>query len=108
MSHSAPRFAMPWLRLPLWVRARGADGSTLPLLERLSRHRLESDSQPGGMLFSAIPSYRLPHEVIRKEISSLLDENITLKCKHQARRDITLDSLLDEGYKAVFVAIGAQ
>jgi NADH-quinone oxidoreductase subunit F len=68
----------------------------------------ESDAQPGGMLFSAIPSYRLPHEVIKKEISSLLDENITLKCNTKLGRDITLDSLFEDGYKAIFVAIGAH
>lgn len=68
----------------------------------------ESDAQPGGMLFSAIPSYRLPHDVIRKEIESLVDENITIRCNSTLGRDITLDSLFDDGFKAIFVAIGAH
>ena len=68
----------------------------------------ETEAQPGGMLFSAIPSYRLPHEVIKKEIDALLDDNITIKCNVTLGREVTLDSLFDDGFKAVFVAIGAH
>jgi NADH-quinone oxidoreductase subunit F len=69
---------------------------------------LEADPEPGGMLFSAIPAYRLPREVVRKEIASLLDQNITLRCNTMLGRDVTLDGLLEEGFKAVFVALGAH
>jgi NADH-quinone oxidoreductase subunit F len=68
----------------------------------------EMDDTPGGMLFSAIPSYRLPRQVIEKEIASLLDENITVHCATQLGRDITIDSLLADGYGAIFVALGAH
>lgn len=68
----------------------------------------EMDSKPGGMLYSAIPSYRLPREVIRKEIESLLDENITLRCDTKLGRDITIETLFQEGYKAIFIALGAH
>jgi NADH-quinone oxidoreductase subunit F len=68
----------------------------------------ETDDRPGGMLFSAIPSYRLPREVIQKEVESLLDENITLKCNTTLGRGITIDSLFAEGFAAIFVAIGAH
>ena len=60
------------------------------------------------MLFSAIPSYRLPREVIRKEIESLLDENITLKCGTTLGRDFTIDGLFADGYGSIFLAIGAH
>ncbi len=68
----------------------------------------ESEAKPGGMLFSAIPSYRLPHEVVEREIASLLDENITLKCNTTLGKDITLDGLFETGFKAVFIALGAH
>ena len=68
----------------------------------------EMESEPGGMLFSAIPSYRLPREIIEKEIRSLLDENITLRCDTKLGRDITIDTLFDEGFGAIFVALGAH
>ncbi|MGB6647149.1 MAG: NADH-ubiquinone oxidoreductase-F iron-sulfur binding region domain-containing protein, partial [Bacteroidota bacterium] len=68
----------------------------------------EMDSEPGGMLYSAIPSYRLPREIIQKEIRSLLDENITLRCDTKLGRDITIDILFEEGYGAIFIALGAH
>jgi NADH:ubiquinone oxidoreductase subunit F (NADH-binding)/NADPH-dependent glutamate synthase beta subunit-like oxidoreductase/(2Fe-2S) ferredoxin len=68
----------------------------------------DSESRPGGMMYTAIPSYRLPREVLDKEIESLFDENITLKTKTVLGKDITIDSLFDEDYKAVFLALGAH
>ena len=68
----------------------------------------EAEEKPGGMLLCAIPSYRLPRETINKEIASLLDKNITLKCNNTLGRDITIDKLFQEGYKAVMIAIGAH
>lgn len=68
----------------------------------------ESEGKPGGMMFSAIPSYRLPREVIEKEIDSLIDENITIKYKQTLGKDITVDSLLEQGYEVVFLALGAH
>ncbi len=68
----------------------------------------EADPEPGGMLFSAIPGYRLPREVVRKEIASILDENITVKCNTTLGRDVTLDDLFASGFQAVFIALGAH
>lgn len=68
----------------------------------------EADDKPGGMLVSGIPAYRLRREVLRREIECLLDENITLRCDTALGRDFTLDGLFEEGYKAVFLALGAH
>ncbi|MBU0743157.1 FAD-dependent oxidoreductase [bacterium] len=68
----------------------------------------ESESKPGGMLTSTIPSYRLPAVVIEKEIDALLDDNITLKCDTALGRDFTVESLQAEGYDSVLLAIGAH
>lgn len=68
----------------------------------------ESDSKPGGMLYSAIPSYRLPRTTIEREIDSLVDKNITIRCNTALGRDVTIDSLFEEGYNAVFLAFGAH
>ena len=68
----------------------------------------EAGEEPGGMLMSCIPSYRLPRDIVRKEIAALMDENITLKCKTALGRDVTLDNLFTHGFKAVFIAIGAD
>jgi NADPH-dependent glutamate synthase beta subunit-like oxidoreductase len=68
----------------------------------------EKDAIPGGMLISGIPAYRLSREVLRKEINALIDDNVTLKCDTALGRDITIDSLLKEGYSAVFLGMGAH
>ncbi len=68
----------------------------------------EKDPEPGGMLISGIPPYRLPREALKKEINALLDENVTAKCSTALGKDFTIDSLFEEGYRAVFLAMGAH
>ncbi len=67
----------------------------------------EAEDKVGGMLVSGIPAYRLPRDVLQKEINSLLNQNITLKLNTALGRDITIDSLFDNKYAAVFLAMGA-
>ncbi|MCP4568811.1 MAG: FAD-dependent oxidoreductase [FCB group bacterium] len=69
---------------------------------------IEAESHPGGMLTCAIPSYRLPQETIQNEIDSLLDENIEIKCNTVLGKDLSVDSLLKDGYQAVLLALGAH
>lgn len=68
----------------------------------------ESEAEPGGMLLSGVPQYRLPREVVRREIANLIDEFITLECKKALGRDFSLDDLQNEGYAAIFLALGAH
>ena len=68
----------------------------------------EAADQPGGMLVSAIPPYRLPRDVVRREIDSLIDGNVSLKCGTALGRDVTIDGLFADGFSAVFLAMGAH
>ncbi len=68
----------------------------------------EQEKRPGGMLTSAIPAYRLPRDILDREIEALLNENIDLRLDSALGRDFTVDGLLAEGYKAVYLAIGAH
>ncbi|UCC48642.1 MAG: FAD-dependent oxidoreductase [Gemmatimonadota bacterium] len=68
----------------------------------------EAEDRPGGMLVSGIPAFRLPREVLQKEIDALIDENITLRCGSVLGRDFTIDGLFEDGYDAVFLALGAH
>jgi len=68
----------------------------------------EALPEPGGMLISGIPSYRLPRETLRKEIASLVDENVAVECGKALGKDFTVDGLFGDGYKAVFLAMGAH
>ncbi|MFH1177018.1 MAG: FAD-dependent oxidoreductase, partial [Acidobacteriota bacterium] len=96
---------------PVAIVGAGPAGLTAAHYLSLMGYRVtvfESEGEPGGMLFSAIPGYRLPREVMRQEIAALIDENITLKCNTTLGRDVTLDSLFAGGFGAVFVALGAH
>jgi NADH-quinone oxidoreductase subunit F len=68
----------------------------------------ESASKAGGMMYSCIPEYRLPRQVLDKEIAAIIDKNVTLKCNQTLGKDFTIGKLFDSGFKAVFVALGAQ
>ncbi len=68
----------------------------------------EADDQPGGLLTSGIPTFRLPREVVQKEIDALIDDNITLCCSVALGSDFTVDDLFSDGFDAVFLAVGAH
>lgn len=68
----------------------------------------EADDRPGGMLVSGIPAYRLRRDVLEKEINTLIDKNVTLHCNTVLGRDITIDTIFEDGYKAIFLAMGAH
>jgi heterodisulfide reductase subunit A-like polyferredoxin len=59
----------------------------------------------GGMARVGIPSYRLPYEVLNREIEEILRLGVELKLNHPVR---DVNRLFDEGFAAVFLAIGAH
>jgi len=67
---------------------------------------LEKAEQPGGLLRYGIPSYRLPKDVLDREIGRLAVLGVTLHCGAPVGEDGGLGKLLEE-YDAVFVASGA-
>ncbi len=62
----------------------------------------------GGMLRTGIPDYRLPHDVIQREIDQILALGVELKLGRRAGVDFTVDGLFDDGYGAVYLATGLQ
>jgi NADH-quinone oxidoreductase subunit F len=96
---------------PVAVIGSGPAGLAAAHYLSLGGHKVtvfEADDKPGGMLVSGIPAYRLRRDVLEKEIASLVDDNVTLKCDTALGRDFTIDDLFDEGCKAVFLALGAH
>ena len=65
----------------------------------------EALSQPGGMMRVGIPNYRLPKDVVNKEIEAI--ERLGIEIKTNTKIE-SLDKLLTDGYDAVFIAIGAH
>ena len=68
----------------------------------------EKNKKPGGMLTYGIPSYRLEKDVIDSEVDVIREMGVEFKCGVEIGKDITIEQLRKEGYKAFFVAIGAQ
>jgi NADH-quinone oxidoreductase subunit F len=67
----------------------------------------EAASEPGGMLIQAIPAYRLPRDVLRREIGMIEKLGVEIKTKKKLGKDFTLKTLREKGYEAVFLAVGA-
>lgn len=68
----------------------------------------EAQSVAGGMLRLGVPEYRLPRELIRLEINAILSLGVDLKVDSAIGRDFTIADLKKQGYRAVFLAIGAH
>jgi NADH-quinone oxidoreductase subunit F len=68
----------------------------------------ESEAKPGGMLVQTIPAYRLPRNVLNREIKMIEQLGARMKNGKRLGRDFTLASLKDDGWEAVFVGVGAQ
>ena len=67
----------------------------------------ERSPVPGGMLYLGIPEYRLPRDIIMDFVADLESLGIEIKYETPLSKDLTPDSLLESGFKAVFIAIGA-
>ena len=68
----------------------------------------EKEKRPGGMLLNGIPSFRLEKSVIEAEIEVLRQMDVEFRCGVEVGKDITIPELRAEGYKAFYVAVGAQ
>ncbi len=68
----------------------------------------EKNEKPGGMMRYGIPSYKLEKDVIDAEIDVLKKLGVEFKCGVEVGKDVTIEELKKEGYKAFYVAIGCQ
>jgi formate dehydrogenase (NADP+) beta subunit len=68
----------------------------------------ESRGKPGGMMRYGIPRYRLPEDLLDREIREVLDLGVTFRPYQTLGKDFTLEQLKREGYHAIFLGIGAQ
>ncbi len=68
----------------------------------------EKNEKPGGMLRYGVPSFKLEKSVIDAEIGIIQALGVEIRCGVEVGKDITLDQLRAEGYKAFYIAIGCQ
>ena len=61
----------------------------------------------GGVLVYGIPEFRLPKAIVQSEVDKLEALGVEFRLDVVVGRTITIDELMEEGYKAVFVGSGA-
>ena len=68
----------------------------------------EKNEKPGGMLRYGIPSFKLEKDVIDGEIEVIKAMGVEIKCGIEVGKDVTIQQLREQGYKAFYIAIGCQ
>ncbi|MEA3239217.1 MAG: NADPH-dependent glutamate synthase [Candidatus Bipolaricaulota bacterium] len=61
----------------------------------------------GGVLMYGIPEFRLPKEIVQREISSLKAMGVKIELNKVLGQLYSIDDLLSQGYDAVFIGTGA-
>jgi len=67
----------------------------------------ESLHAAGGVLIYGIPEFRLPKDVVRREVDYVRELGVNIETDVVVGRTITIDELFEDGYEAVFVGSGA-
>ncbi len=68
----------------------------------------EAEPRPGGMLVQAIPAYRLPREILAREIRMIEQLGVNIETGKRLGKDFSINDLEDQGYDAAYVATGAS
>lgn len=61
----------------------------------------------GGVLVYGIPEFRLPKEIVNKEVETLKKYGVEIQTNVVIGKTITVDELLEDGFEAVFIGSGA-
>jgi len=67
----------------------------------------ESLHEPGGVLIYGIPEFRLPKEIVRKEVDYVKRLGVKIETSFIVGRTMTVDELFENGFDAVFIGSGA-
>jgi NADPH-dependent glutamate synthase beta subunit-like oxidoreductase/formate hydrogenlyase subunit 6/NADH:ubiquinone oxidoreductase subunit I len=68
----------------------------------------EKNELPGGMMQYGIPTYKLEKDVLAAEIDVIRELGVEIKTGVEIGKDLTIQDLKDQGYKAFYIAIGCQ
>lgn len=68
----------------------------------------EKNPKAGGMLVYGIPSFKLEKDVVQAEIDIIEAMGVEIRTGVEVGKDVTIEDLRKEGYKAFYIAIGCQ
>ncbi|MBR1673840.1 MAG: NAD(P)-dependent oxidoreductase [Eubacterium sp.] len=67
----------------------------------------EKEKKAGGVLSYGIPEFRLPREIVDTELEKLQKTGVVIDTEKELGRDISIDSIMEQGFDAVFIGNGA-
>ncbi|MBR6285399.1 MAG: NAD(P)-dependent oxidoreductase [Bacteroidaceae bacterium] len=68
----------------------------------------EREAKAGGVLMFGIPQYRLPKEVVQKEIEKIEEMGVAFATECVVGVDITVDTIFERGFDAIFIGTGTN
>lgn len=66
----------------------------------------EMEPEPGGVLMFGIPEYRLPKDIVRREIKKIEELGVVFHCSTTIGTDLNIDQLFERGFDAIFMGTG--
>jgi len=99
-------------REDLKVACIGAGPASLTVAGYLAGRGIKVDvyealHEPGGVLIYGIPEFRLPKTVVSRELDGLRELGVTFHTNWVGGKTITIQDMLDDGYNAIFIGVGA-
>ena len=67
----------------------------------------EALHEPGGVLSYGIPEFRLPRNILKKEIDKLIKNGLKIKKNIIIGKSLSIQDLFENGFKAVYISTGA-
>ncbi|MHC1786833.1 MAG: NADPH-dependent glutamate synthase [Christensenellales bacterium] len=67
----------------------------------------EALHEPGGVLTYGIPAFRLPKDIVRREVAGLAALGVDIQCNMVIGKTLLPDELFQMGYEALYIASGA-